>query len=85
MLWQWYHKLDGTHLRTTSDDSRIEQEGWLLGRFNGSELAKTANKGKVKKYKGKKMPSTNNKKCIIDGVIYNSAKEASEKHLKPPL
>lgn len=30
---KWYHKKDGSHLRTFSDDPRIEKEGWVSGRF----------------------------------------------------
>lgn len=30
---KWYHKPDGTHLRTTPTDPRIKLEGWILGRF----------------------------------------------------
>lgn len=30
---KWFHKPDGSHLRTTEDDIRIK-DGWILGRFN---------------------------------------------------
>lgn len=29
---KWFHKLDGSHLRTSKDDPRLK-EGWILGRF----------------------------------------------------
>jgi hypothetical protein len=74
---KWYHKPNGDQLRAQPDDPRIQEEGWILGRFNGSEIANKANVGKRKKYKGKKLPTTSNKQCSIDGVIYESALEAS--------
>jgi hypothetical protein len=46
---KWYHKADGTHLRTTVDDPRIAAEGWIPGRFNGKELSKNANYYKLNK------------------------------------
>jgi len=40
---RWYHKLDGSQLRTTPDNPRIVEEGWLQGRFRGKELSVRAN------------------------------------------
>lgn len=75
---KWYHKLDGTNLRTFPDDVRIESEGWLLGRFNGTEISTKANIDKQKKYEGKKLPITSNKKCSIDGIEFESSKAAAD-------
>jgi len=75
---KWYHKLDGTNLRTFPNDERIELDGWLSGRFNGNGMSTNANNGKQKKYEGKKMPITSNKRCSIDGVKFESAKEAAD-------
>ncbi len=36
---KWYHRLDGSQLRTTPDDPRITEGGWLAGRFRGKELS----------------------------------------------
>lgn len=41
---KWYHKLDGSHLRTIPSDPRVKNENWVEGRFNGSELMKVASK-----------------------------------------
>lgn len=46
---KWYHKLDGSQLRTTPTDPRIAEEGWLMGRFGGKELSAKANLGKLNK------------------------------------
>jgi hypothetical protein len=75
---KWYHKLDGTNLRTFQNDDRIELESWLPGRFNGNDISTNANNSKQKKYEGKKMPITSNKRCSIDGVEFESAKEAAD-------
>jgi hypothetical protein len=75
---KWYHKLDGTNLRTFSNDERIKLEGWILGRFNGHEISSKANTDKLKKYEGNKLPSTSNKRCSIDGVEFESAKAAAD-------
>jgi len=75
---KWYHKPDGTNLRTFPDDPKILEEGWLPGRFGGKLISDNANKAKEKKYKGKKSPSTSNKRCSIDGVEFESAKLAAE-------
>ena len=75
---KWYHKLDGTNLRTFPNDEIIQLEGWLLGRFNGHNISAKANNDKQKKYKGRKMPITSNKSCSIDGVEFESAKKAAD-------
>jgi hypothetical protein len=75
---KWYYKLDGSNLRAFPDDSKIELEGWLNGRFNGHNISTKANSDKQKKYKGKKLPTTSNKRCSIDGVEFESAKEAAD-------
>jgi hypothetical protein len=48
---KWFHKLNGEQLRTTEDNSRIEQEGWIKGRYNGKELSANANFRKLNKHK----------------------------------
>jgi hypothetical protein len=75
---KWYHKPDGRNLRAFPDDPKIVQEGWLSGRFNGKLISDKANKDREKKYEGKKMPSTSNKRCSIDGVEFESAKAAAD-------
>jgi hypothetical protein len=75
---KWYHKPDGTNLRAFPNDSKIIEEGWLQGRFGGKSISDKANKVKEKKYKGKKLPSTSNKRCSIDGVEFESAKAAAD-------
>jgi hypothetical protein len=75
---KWYHKPDGRNLRAFPDDPKIIEEGWLQGRFNGSNISNKANTDKLRKYEGKKLPSTSNKRCSIDGVEFESAKSASE-------
>ena len=46
---KWFHKADGTQLRTTPDDPRIVEESWLQGRFKGKELSIKANLCKLNK------------------------------------
>lgn len=75
---KWYHKPDGTNLRAFPNDPKISDEGWLSGRFGGKSISDKANKVKEKKYKGKKLPSASNKKCLIDGVEFESAKAAAD-------
>jgi hypothetical protein len=75
---KWYHKPDGRNLRAFPNDPKIIEEGWIQGRFNGSNISNKANTGKLKKYEGKKLPSTSNKKCSIDGVEFESAKDAAD-------
>ena len=75
---KWYHKPDGRNLRAFPNDPKIIEEGWLQGRFGGKSISDKANKDKEKKYNGKKIPSTSNKKCSIDGVEFESAKSASD-------
>lgn len=75
---KWYHKPDGTNLRAFPNDPKIVEEGWLPGRFGGKSISDNANKVKEKKYEGKKLPSTSNKRCSIDGVEFESAKAAAD-------
>ncbi len=75
---KWYHKPDGTNLRAFPNDPKIVEEGWLPGRFGGKSISDNANKVKQKKYEGKKLPSTSNKRCSIDGVEFESAKAAAD-------
>jgi hypothetical protein len=75
---KWYHKLDGRNLRAFPNDPKIIEEGWLPGRFGGKSISDNANKVKKKKYKGKKLPATSNKRCSIDGVEFESAKVAAQ-------
>lgn len=75
---KWYHKPDGRNLRAFPNDPKIIEEGWLLGRFGGKSISDNANKEKEKKYEGKKLPSTSNKRCSIDGVEFESAKAAAD-------
>jgi hypothetical protein len=48
---KWFHKLNGEQLRTTEDNPRIAQEGWIKGRYNGKELSANANFRKLNKHK----------------------------------
>jgi hypothetical protein len=75
---KWYHKSDGRNLRAFPNDPKIIEEGWLLGRFGGKSISDKANEVKEKKYEGKKLPSTSNKRCSIDGVEFESAKAAAD-------
>jgi hypothetical protein len=75
---KWYHKPDGRNLRTFPNNPKIIEEGWLNGRFNGSNISKKANTDKLKKYEGKKLPTPLNKRCSIDGVEFESAKAAAD-------
>jgi len=75
---KWYHKPDGRNLRAFPNDPKIIEEGWLQGRFGGKSISNKANKDKEKKYEGKKLPSTSNKRCSIDGVEFESAKAAAD-------
>ena len=71
---KWYHKKDGSQLRTNPHDSRIKTEGWITGRYNGKHISEIANRSKkmLPKY------NTNNKKCSINGKEFNSSKEAAD-------
>jgi len=75
---KWYHKTDGTNLRAFPTDPKITEEGWLQGRFGGKSISDKANKDKEKKNEEKKLPSTSNKRCSIDGVEFESAKAAAD-------
>ena len=48
---KWYHKEDGTQIRTTPDNPCILEENWLQGRFKGKELSIKANFCKLNKNK----------------------------------
>jgi hypothetical protein len=75
---KWYHKLDGTNLRTLPTDPVLENGEWINGRFNGKLISNKANKEKESKYLGKKRPTTSNRECSIDGVLFDSAKAAAD-------
>jgi len=75
---KWYHKPDGRNLRAFTNDPKIIEEGWLQGRFGEKSISKKANKDKEKKYEGRKLPSTSNKRCSIDGVEFESGKAAAD-------
>lgn len=75
---KWYHKPDGRNLRAFPNDPKIFEEGWILGRFGGKLISDKANKDKEKKYDGNKAPLTSNKKCSIDGIMFESAKAAAD-------
>jgi hypothetical protein len=77
---KWYHKIDGTNLRTFPTDPILQSEEWVKGRFNGKVISNNANKEKENKYLGKKRPATSNRKCSIDGVEFESAKAAADFH-----
>lgn len=79
----WYHKQNGEQLRTTSDDHRILTEGWIAGRYNGKELLKKANEKRKLKYSEIEPKKPHAKKCMINGLIFNSAVEAA-KHYNMP-
>jgi hypothetical protein len=81
---KWYHKLDGTQLRTQETDLRIKQEGWILGRFNGSELMKNASskyshKGKKKSEETKTKTKETNLGKTLTRFKKETIKEALEK------
>jgi hypothetical protein len=38
----WFHQTDGRQLRTSPNDTRISSEGWLKGRFRGTEICRKA-------------------------------------------
>jgi hypothetical protein len=75
---KWYHKPNGTNLRALPNDERIKLEGWIIGRFNGHNISTKANYDKQKKYEGKKLPTTSNRKCFIEGVEFESGKAAAD-------
>lgn len=79
----WYYNSEGKHLRTYSDDPRILEEGWKKGRIGGKELSKLANEKRKEKYLIVEPKKPNSKKCMIDGIIFNSAVEAA-KHFNMP-
>ncbi len=48
---KWFHKLNGEQLRTTEDNPKICEEGWIKGRYNGKKLSANANFHKLNKNK----------------------------------
>lgn len=74
----WYFNDEGKHLRTFPDDPRIIEEGWKKGRIGGKELSKIANEGRREKYSTIEPPKPNSKKCIIDGLLFDSAVDAAK-------
>jgi hypothetical protein len=79
----WFYNNNGKHLRTFSDDPRIVEEGWKKGRIGGKELSKLANEKRKEKYSEINPFKPNSKKCIIDGILFDSAVEAA-KHFNMP-
>lgn len=74
----WYFNDEGKHLRTFPNDPRISEEGWKKGRIGGKELSKLANKRRKEKYSIVEPPKPNSKKCLINGLLFNSAAEAAK-------
>ena len=56
----------------------MENGEWINGRFNGKLISNKANKEKESRYLGKKRPTTSNRECSIDGVLFDSAKAAAD-------
>lgn len=79
----WFYNDKGEHLRALPDDPRIIDEGWKKGRIGGKELSKLANEKRKEKYSTIEPPKPNSKKCIIDGLLFDSAVEAA-KHFNMP-
>lgn len=79
----WFYNDDGKQLRTYPDDPKIINEGWIKGRLGGKDLSELANKKRKEKYTLLQPQKPNAKKCMIDGVIFNSAVEAA-KHFNMP-
>lgn len=79
----WFYNDKGEHLRALPDDPRIIEEGWKKGRIGGKELSRLANEKRKEKYSKVEPPKPNAKKCIIDGLQFNSAVEAA-KHFNMP-
>lgn len=48
---RWFHKTDGSQLRTFLDDARVVEEGWIPGRFGGKKLSDRMNFCKLNKNK----------------------------------
>ena len=79
----WFYNDKGEHLRTLPDDPRIIEEGWKKGRIGGKEISKLANEKRKEKYALIEPPKPTAKKCMIDGLLFNSAVEAA-KHFNMP-
>lgn len=79
----WFYNDKGEHLRTLPDDPRIIEEGWKKGRIGGKEISKLANEKRKEKYALIEPPKPQAKKCMIDGLLFNSAVEAA-KHFNMP-
>jgi hypothetical protein len=79
----WYFNDEGKHLRTFLDDPRIVEEGWKKGRMGGKELSKLANEKRKEKYSTTEPSKPNSKKCLIDGLLFDSAVNAA-KHFNMP-
>jgi hypothetical protein len=79
----WFYNDNGEQLRTYPDDLKIINEGWRKGRLYGKELSKLANEKRKEKYSIIEPKKPNSKKCMIDGISFNSAVEAA-KHFKMP-
>jgi hypothetical protein len=74
----WYFNDEGKHLRTFPDDPRIIEEGWKKGRIGGKELSKLANEKRKEKYLTVEPPKPNSKKCLIEGLLFDSAVKAAK-------
>jgi len=79
----WYFNDNGEHLRTFPDDPRIVNEGWKKGRIGGKELSRLANEKRKEKYSIVEPTKPNSKKCMIDGLVFDSAVKAA-KHFNIP-
>jgi len=79
----WFYNDNGEQLRTYPDDPKIINEGWKKGRLGGKELSKLANEKRKEKYSIIEPLKPNSKKCMIDGIVFNSAVEAA-KHFNMP-
>ena len=79
----WFYNDKKEHLRALPDDPRIIEEGWKKGRFGGKEISKLANEKRKEKYSTVDPQKPNSKKCVIDGLLFDSAVEAA-KHFNMP-
>ena len=79
----WFYNDKGEHLRALPNDPRIIEEGWKKGRIGGKEISKFANEKRKEKYSIIEPLKPNAKKCMIDGLLFNSAVEAA-KHFNMP-
>lgn len=77
---KWFHKDDGSQLRAEPTDPRIEEEGWKLGRYKGSELMKYASSHKTN---FDKSPQTIEKQR--NTVIERNKKKYSHDRIKESL